>query len=351
MQKRENLITEETGTNFGKGLGETSRYEESQQKLDEAIAQGMLAEELLNVTPPVGVNFLILLKQLQSVGNEALLNKITSILNPDIQAAFLGLAIADGITDLEKLLKNLTHEQRNSEAIPWNRLHVVDIDSVIIKKVETAFSQLIESGRIVPKLADARESGIATSLNLTIRDHTDNCCPPFVSQGLNQAAWELTKKGGLALINVTTSELLAQSTQRQIVTTADLRQLLTASNISPDKINEIFKALCNEVFDLAKLIEKFPELEELKKELRGAIIEIKPNSFVVFGEDERGHGEWFRSWEQHRILWDKTGWNMIFHHQREGNDSHQPPLRCRRHIVLLQKPNNQAISQKKKRKE
>lgn len=111
--------------------------------------------------------------------------------------------------------------------------------------------------------------------------------------------------------------------------------MLTFDQLQRDLSPEIIKALQTNIYDLSQLKKEFGAGLE---SLRGKLLEIEPDaSFVVFGEDSDGHGEWFRTLADHERLWERDSFEILERREREGNDSHQPPLRCRRHNVILRK--------------
>jgi len=290
------------------GLRKASDYEATQRILE---TQG-ITPEALNQTPPVGLN-LILLSQMP------IMAELKQNLNQDsLNTAILGIAIANGVPDFKKFLN--TSLDRN-----WTSLSVFDLDPLILEEVNNIVQkESLEGVSIFQQ--DVQQTGFETnSLDLSLRDHIDNCCPPNMSRNIQAEVSRITKPEKFSIVNVTTSESLSQS-NREIISHNELVHLLAP---------EIIQALQNEIFSLEELKQRFGDHFE---NLRGKLLEIETNgSFAIFGENEVGHGEWFRTIENHQQSWLETDFEIIGMKTRTGEDSHQPPLICQRHNVILRK--------------
>jgi hypothetical protein len=293
------------GAEFGLGLRETSRYTDTQL----AMATHGLTELVLNQTPPVGLNLQILIEQMP-----AALAHLEAV--PDNPAvALFGLAIVDGVSDTFNLLQHLGSKGHGT-------LHVVDIDQAIIEQVAALGQENVSTFH-----EDARHTSLLEhSQDIIIRDHLGNCCPPEMYTQIEHEVARVLATSGLSLVNITTSENLLQSPGRRHMSFEQVCARLP---------EEVRGALQSRIFSLAQLADEFPDNDW--SDLRGCIVEIAPQSFVVFGEDEHGHGEWFSAFACQEKLWNEAGFEVLAHHTREGEDSHQPPLLCVRHIVLLKK--------------
>lgn len=306
---KENKQILEVGAHFGEGLRQTSRYSDTQTAL---IAQG-LTELVLNQTPPVGLNLKILMEQMSDA-----MQKLQQLPNNPSVALF-GLAIADGVDDVRKLIRQIG-KTRLAE------LNVVDIDQAIIDQVEALNQQDVNTLH-----EDARQTSLSENQqDLVIRDHLGNCCPPEMYCAIEQEVKRVLSSHGFSLVNITTSEKMLSSVGRKHISLAGLTDRFS---------DEVLGALRSRIFSLSQLSDEFPSLDV--DDLRGNLLEISPNSFVVFGEDAEGHGEWFSDFAWQQQLWEENGFEIIACHQREGQDSHQPPLECVRHIVLLRKVEEQ----------
>ncbi|MEN8252953.1 MAG: hypothetical protein ABFQ62_01090 [Patescibacteria group bacterium] len=304
MLDKEKDITK-IGAGFGDGLRETSQYTTTQEAL---ITRGLVAE-VLNQTPPVGLNLKILTEQMP----EAM--QLLDQLPNNSTIALFGLAIADGVNDTFRLLHQLG---RQDVAM----MHVVDIDQAIIEQVKE-----LKLANVLTLHEDASRTSLdGNSHELIVRDHLGNCCPPDLYHDIEREVARVLVADGFALVNITTSESLLQSEGRECVHIDQLSKQLS---------QEVLKALRSRIFSLSQLSEEFPNIKI--ENLRGKLLEISPNCFVVFGEDEQGHGEWFSTLEWQESLWTKNGFKVVASHKRVGQDSHKPPLECVRHIVLLRK--------------
>jgi hypothetical protein len=294
------------GESFGSGLRETSQYDNTELAF---ITQGLI-EAVLNQTPPVGLNLQILMEQMPEA-----MSQLKQLLPRDIKAALFGLAIVDGVHDTMKLI-NQIGEKNLAE------LNVVDIDRDIIDKVDA-----LQEVKVKTFHQDAANTSLPTaSLDLIIRDHLGNCCPPFMYQAIEKELARVLSEDGLSLVNITTSEKLLTSLGRRLISLSELETQIPSA---------VIEALKSRIFTLEQLKQEFPQLET--KQLRGCLLEISPNSFVIFGEDQSGHCEWFSPLEWQISLWQENGFEVLDHHLREGQDSHHPALECQRHIVLLKK--------------
>ena len=308
MSNIEYTITDQLGSEFGSGLRTTSAYTETEAML----RQDGLTDAVLNRTPPVGVNLQIL------SGMDAIAELRSGIQAP-IAATIVGLANIDGIEDFHKFMQSAL-------GTDWSTLQVVDIDPEIISQVEPT-ARILGINHVEGLLRDARHTGIArSSQDLVLRDHTGNCCPPAIDRSINREVAEILKPGGISIVNITTSERLPSSSGRQTAWFEDVNKITDTYGL---------EALQTRVYDLSQLKREFGNQCE---KLRGLLLEIEPQgSFVVFGEDVDGHGEWFRSLEDHQRLWEKDGFEVLEIKTREGDDSHVPPLRCLRHNVVMRK--------------
>lgn len=299
-------ISRSLGREFGQGLRRTSGYEETRARME---SEG-LSDELLNRTPPVGLN----LQLLSEMSGIHLLSQ--RINRHPVSVAMLGLASIDGVEDTERFVQHALNTTLSD-------FHVVDIDEDIIAEVNKLKREKSLS-HVSPHLIDARHTGLAErSVDIVIRDHTGNCCPPHIDREIDAETARILKPGGTSIVNISTSELLPTSENRQVV---DLSNGIRRNTAITD-------ALQNHIYDLAQFKQEFGEEME---SLRGNLVEIEhPGGFVVFGEDPDGHGEWFRSLGDHLNLWQRLGFIVSDLKSRFGNDSHTPPLMCMRHNIVL----------------
>jgi len=294
-------------------LGYTSAQEfrASNQYVDteQLFAEQGLTEAVENKTPPVCVNIahLSTMESIQRLQED--------LLGKSLRVAILGISSARGPKDLQDLLKSLGAGHVATTAL--------DISNGIFADVEATG---LDEIRCLER--DARDTGLVdSSQDFVLRDHLGNCCPPNVDRSINAEVGRIVKPGGISVVNITTSDLLLDSEDRVFVS---FEQLQNALGI------KVVKALQDHIYDLEELTTMFPEVDA--SQLRGLLLEIEPNrSFVVFGEDQQGHGEWFRSLEDHLLSWQQAGFEAIETKSREGLDSHVPPLKCRRHNVVLRK--------------
>ncbi len=298
-------LTGRLGHEFGSGLRKASGYEDTQHMLE----QEGITEEALNRTPPVGLNLQILseMDSIKQAGRE--------FCGRPIATSILGLAIVDGIEDFNRFLSSTMHTT-------WSQLNIVEIDSEMIDQVKKS-----TLAGVKPIHKDARYTQIdEKSQDIVLRDHLGNCCPPAIDREIDKETARILKPGGIAIINITTSESLKDSPNRDIVS---FKQLAEGLNW------DILVSLSHKIYDLTQLKSSFGEQFE---EARGKLLEIEESdSFVIFGEDTDGHGEWFRLLSDHMKLWEENGFEIVEVKTREGNDSHVPPLRCKRHNVVLRK--------------
>jgi len=275
------------------------------QKLFETLG----LDAVKNQTPTVGVN----------VGHLAKMNSVQALGvelgGRSINTTILGISTAEGPRDFEKLLHGLGTAHVSTIA--------VDISDGIFHAIEK--SGLDE---VVCLQRDARDTKIEDeSQDIVLRDHIGNCCPPEIDRAINKEAVRLLRPGGIAVVNITTSDNLSKSEGRSFFSFERVREELG---------DEILHALQTGIYDLEEASRTFPQIQF--DALRGAILEIEPNeSFVVFGEDKQGHGEWFRTLNDHKKMWEWDGFQIVEIATREGLDSHVPPLQCVRHNVVLQK--------------
>ncbi len=262
-----------------------------------------------NQTPTVGVNVghLAKMDSVQALGVE--------LEGKAVNSTILGISTAEGPRDFEKLLHGLGSGQVSTIA--------VDISDGIFPAIENSGLD-----KVVCLQCDARDTKIeGGSQDIVLRDHIGNCCPPEIDRAIDQEAARLLKVGGIAVVNITTSDNLSKSEGRNIVPFERVREELG---------DEIVRALQTGIYDLEEASRTFPQIHF--EALRGAILEIEPNeSFVVFGEDKQGHGEWFRTLDDHKRMWEQDGFHIVEIATREGQDSHVPPLQCTRHNIVLKK--------------
>lgn len=300
-------MAEFKGYTDGQKFRATNRYIDT-QRLFETLG---LSIEVENRTPTVGVNVahLATMASVQALGGE--------FGGKQVNTTILGISTAQGPRDFEKLLHGLGTGHVSTIAI--------DISDGIFKDIE-------ESGLddVTCLQRDARDTGVGKeSQDIVLRDHIGNCCPPEIDRAIDREAARLLRDGGIAVVNISTSDLLSKSEGRMIMPFESVHQSLG---------EEVVRALQTGIYDLAEIVQFFPHIKA--ESLRGVIVEIEPGgSFVVFGEDEQGHGEWFRTLASHQKTWKEDGFEMVDIATREGMDSHEPPLHCMRHNVILKKTN------------
>lgn len=268
-----------------------------------------LTDEVENKTPPVCVN-IAYLSQMDTI--TTLKSELTG---RAVNVAILGISSARGPKDFQNLLKSLGTSYVSTTAI--------DISDGVFSHVEAAGLD-----EVICLERDARETGLLeNSQDFVLRDHLGNCCPPNIDRAINIEAGRIVKSSGLSIVNITTSDLLANSMGRKFLPFRELEGLVS---------NEAIEALKDKIYDLAEFERQFPEIAI--QQLRESIVEIEPeNSVVVFGNDELGEGEWFRTLDSHLNQWRKTGFDVLEIKSRVGNDSHNPPLVCHRHNVVMRK--------------
>lgn len=288
------------GAEFAEGLRQASGYNETRR----ALSESGMTREVLDRTPPIGLN-LVLLSEMAFI-----LELSQELSGRKVSASILGLSNLEGVNDFARFL-------RGTLQADVGRINVVEIDDNMLRDVDELTLDSVST-----HLRDARDTGFAdASQDIVIRDHLGNCCPPQIDRAINRETARILKPGGIAIVNITTSELLSQSQGRII--------------IPFDERDPILKPLREEIYDLAQIKR---DINQDSEHLRGSLIEIEPDSsFVIFGEDDIGHGEWFRTFSDHLENWKENGFSIIETRIREGNDSHTPPLRCLRHNVFLRK--------------
>ncbi len=293
------------GFTDGEQFRKANQYNKNQKRFEKSG----LTPEMERVTPTVGINIAHLMK-MESV--QRLRGEITG---QSLSTTILGISTAEGPRDFQRLLKGLGAGHISTTAI--------DISDGI-------FDQIRQTGldEVTCLLRDARKTGLpSNSQDINLRDHIGNCCPPEIDRAINREATRILKPDGISIVNITTSDLLLNSQQREKIPFLRLKDELG---------NKVIHALQNKIYDLEGFKEMFPEIDS--ESLRGMILEIEPKrSFVVFGEDPQGHGEWFRRLEEHKRIWQKDGFEIVEVATREGTDSHEPPLKCLRHNVVLRK--------------
>lgn len=296
---KENL-TDNIGNEFHEGLERTAKYDTTRNRMDvEGLSEGVLDE-----TPPIGLN----LRLLSEMAVTRLLHE--TMRGRDVVASILGLSSLEGVSDFQQFI---------SESLGANpiAINVVEIAESMIERVDNLNLPNVRS-----HLKDARETGLKdASQDIVIRDHLGNCCPPNIDRVIGKETARILKPGGIAIVNITTSENLHLSEGREI--------------IPFDPRDKRLGPLREDIYDLTQLKE---EVDPNADNLRGALVEIEPNgSFVIFGEDEHGHGEWFRTLDNHQESWQIDGFEVVEMQSRQGDDSHEPPLRCKRQIAVLKK--------------
>ncbi|HCC30796.1 MAG TPA: hypothetical protein DEQ03_12220 [Marinilabiliales bacterium] len=300
------MFEEFKGYSDGHQFRLTNRYLDT-QKLFEILG---LSEEVENRTPTVGVNIAHLAKMwsIQSSSRE--------ITGKDLNVTILGISSAKGPKDFQRLLKGLGAGRVSTVA--------VDISDGIFEEIKQSGLDEIQCFQ-----RDARETSIpANSQDFVLRDHIGNCCPPAIDRAIDEEAFRILKPRGIAIVNITTSDEIQQSEGRVTIPFS-----ASLSNLGSVMIS----AFQQRIYDLDEL-KRFMPVEEAEQ-LRGTIIGIEENdSFVVFGEDQQGHGEWFRTWQDHIQTWQRHGFHNVEVQSRRGLDSHDPPLKCVRLNVVLQKP-------------
>jgi len=277
------------------------------QKLFETLG---LTDAVESRTPTVGVN-VAHLARMDAVQQLSMNVKEKERVNTTI----LGISTAEGPGDFEKLLHGLGAKHVVTTAI--------DISDGIFERIEQWGLD-----EVACLQRDARETGLADATQqIVLRDHIGNCCPPDIDRGIDQEAARILEEGRIAIVNITTSDLLPLSPGRASVSFAQLQNLIP---------QEMLQALQTSIYDLDEVRQLFPQISF--DDMRGKIIEIEPGgSFVVFGEDAQGHGEWFRRLDDHKATWEQHGFEVVEIATREGTDSHNPPLQCMRHNVVLRK--------------
>jgi len=308
---QESLVGEESA----RGLRERNKYEETELKMEhEGFTDALNAE-----TPPVAIN----LKKWQE--DSVMVGKLQKELEgKPLRLAVFGIATANGIRSILNFAEKVGHAGQTE-------LFAIDINLDILKEVDA-----LGLPNVTTLHEDARSLSLSNeSIDLVIRDHIGNCCPPEVDRAVNKEAIRILRNDGLSMTNITTSELLTQSVDRISVPFRTLSQRVDKSFI---------RKLQSEFFDLediAKIPGSKPEA------IRGLLLEIEQNgSFVIFGSgksdlveniDIIGHGEWFRSLQDHIKTWTTDGFIIEDVRSRTGLDSHKPKLACWRHLVLLRK--------------
>lgn len=301
-------MSELKGYTDGHEFRVANRYIDTQQLFEELG----LSIEVENRTPTVGVN-VAHLARMPSV--QALASEFSG---RSLQVVVLGISTAEGPRDFQKLLKGLGANHISTTAI--------DISDGIFDEIQV--SGLDE---VVCLQKDARDTGLPkASQDINLRDHIGNCCPPSIDRSIDKEAARILKPGGIAVVNITTSDDIHSSIGRNVIRFESLRNIVG---------NVVMQALQSGIYDLEEAKALFPDMDF--EMFRGQILEIEPNgSFVVFGEDKQGHGEWFRTIEDHEATWQNDGFEIVGMATRKGVDSHEPPLQCVRHNVILRKSVN-----------
>lgn len=277
------------------------RKENDYQKTQKLFEQLGLTAEVEIHTPTVGVNVahLATMKSVQDL-REIFIDK-------SLNVAILGITSPEGPRDFQRLLKGL--------GAKFVSTTTVDISDGIFDQIKKT-----DLDQVSCLQRDARDTSLLPeSQDIVLLDHLGNCCPPKIDREINLETVRILKPEGFAIINITTSELLHLSPLRKLIDFQSLNQIVNQSVIA---------SLQSQIYDL----------EGLSQSFRGPLIEIEPNSsFVVFGEDQQGHGEWFRRIEDHLLTWLNNGLTIKEIKSRVGWDSHEPQLKCFRHNVILTK--------------
>ncbi len=301
------------GERSAEGLRERNKYEDTELQM---LRHGVI-EQLNNETPPVAINLarweedVVMMTKLREEFREK-----------PLHIAVFGIATEHGIQSiLDFASKNMQAKQTTLVAI--------DINADILKRVDA-----LKLPNVITLHEDARHVSIpSNAMDLVIRDHVGNCCPPVIDREMDREAVRILRKNGLSITNITTSELLMQSEKRIAVPFSTLLETIGEEGV---------KQLQTDLFDI----------EDMKKSgmtnpeaIRGMLLEIEPNnSFAIFGSGETdvqqqvdliGHGEWFRPISDHIRTWIADGFRVEEIRSKSGFDSHEPKLSCLRHIVLL----------------
>jgi len=301
------------GEQSAEGLRERNRYEETELQM---LQHGM-TEQLNNETPPVAINLA------RWIEDTVMMTKLRSEFEgKSLNIAVFGIATEHGIQSILDFATNHMQSKQTS-------LIAIDINADILARVEA-----LRLPNVITLHEDARHVSIRSdSVDLVIRDHVGNCCPPEVDREMDKEAVRILRRNGFSITNITTSELLTQSKQRTMVSFSTLLDTIGEEGI---------RKLQTELFDI----------EDMKKRgmtnpdaIRGMLLEIEPNnSFAIFGSgatdmeqhiDLVGHGEWFRQIDDHIRTWTADEFHIEDIRSKSGFDSHEPKLSCLRHIVLL----------------
>jgi len=310
---RQNITDNFVGGDSANGLRERNNYEVTENKMQ---CEGFNPDI---ETPPVALN----LRKLQE--DDAMVEKLQHELDDKpIRIAVFGIATAHGIQSILDFTENVVHAKQPE-------LFAIDINGEILKKVDA-----LRLPNVRTLHEDAQNTSLeAGSVDLLIRDHMGNCCSPSIDRSANKEAVRILRKNGLSITNITTSELIRLSAERTIVPFETVSKELDKSSL---------QKLQTEFFDLSD-IARSSDIETEK--VRGLLLEIeRGGSFAIFGSgksdiDENvdiiGHGEWFRTLNDHINTWTSDGFEIEDIRSRSGKDSHVPKLACLRHIVLLKK--------------
>lgn len=300
---------------IGKGYTDVNKFRQvnEYENTEELFRKKGLTAEIENKTPPVAVNIAHLANM---ISQESLIEELfTALRKKEITVAILGLSSAQGPRDFQNLLKGFGVNRVKTIAI--------DISDGIFGEVME-----LDLDEVICLQCDARTTPLSSeTVDIVLRDHLGNCCPPMIDRTIDEEVTRILTPGGISIVNITTSELLPQSEGREVINFVQLQEEIDKKTL---------KALQEKIYDLEDFKKMFPRINV--EAFRGPIIEIEEGgSFVVFGEDLQGHGEWFRSLEDHLSLFKKDGFEIVGMSIREGWDSHKPPLRCQRHNIVLKK--------------
>jgi len=308
-----------SGFSDGKDFRESNGYEKTLNwmqnhglTLKSLIVGGtQIPDELAEVTPPAIINIARVFNM------ENFKNNMELLKHQPLNIAITGVSTKEGPFVLEDAFKLIGFQ--------INKTSVFDLDPTILDEIKKVDSQTVACFH-----KDARETKLETnSQNIVFNDHMGNCCPPEINDDSIKETARVLNPNGLAIISITSSALLGRSKNRPLVPFNLTRQLLDKNTL---------ELLNSSIFDLAQLKQKNPDLDVNK--LKGSIIEISPDSFVVFDdnpEDPNGHGEWFKSINDHFSVWSKNNLAVVDINSKDGTDSHNPKLACRRHNVILKK--------------
>jgi len=275
--------------------------------LEKLIEKG-LPENLEDNTPPAVFNIIHIFRQ------QKFLQEIEKFKGRKLNVAVTGVSTEEGTVFLNEALKLKGYNPHNN--------FIIDVDKSILDQISKAN---------IPNFhcihADARNTGLENqSQDIVFKDHLGNCCPPGINKDTFPEISRILKPDGIAIINITTSDLLPLSKNRKIISQQQLSQFIGS---------EAIETLKSSIYDLHSLKQNFPNIDI--NNLKSSILEIAPESFVAFSDDPQAHCEWFQSLNSHLNSWFNNEFSIIDMKSRHGTDNHQPPLLCQRHNVILRK--------------